>query len=377
MNPIISREEQEVFGAVGALPTVSIILPFEPKMSLKSEVNYKMKVAVGKVEKELTLNYPADEALPVIEKLHRLLRNLNYNTHKKSVAIFVSPEIEKVFYLDVPVEEKIVVDEKFEIRDLVYNKKQNIQYLVMLLSAEASKTYLANCSKFQLIKTNVRGTSVHAYERDMPQKVGNFSDPAAHKEITLDNFLHHMDEGLTLLLKAYPLPVFVLGTEKVLGHFHKNSRNTKHIIRYVHGNFDDASESEIRTAMQPHIADWKKIKQQETLQKMLYAANEKRLVCGMEEVWRNVQRKNGQLLLVEKDFLFPTRPGLPGSSLIKEEPNSSRPFYIKDAVDVIIEKILETGGEVEFLDRDMLKSQGHIALIQYYSTSRENSIHFM
>src|SRR6516225_10080227 len=142
MNPIISREEQEVFGAVGALPTVSIILPFEPKMSLKSEVNYKMKVAVGKVEKELTLNYPADEALPVIEKLHRLLRNLNYNTHKKSVAIFVSPEIEKVFYLDVPVEEKIVVDEKFEIRDLVYNKKQNIQYLVMLLSAEASKTYL-------------------------------------------------------------------------------------------------------------------------------------------------------------------------------------------------------------------------------------------
>ena len=132
------------------MPAISIIQPFEPMMLLKSELEYRLKRAVEKVETELMANYPVHTAVPVIVKLQNLIRHLNYNTHKKSIAIFVSPLIEKVYYLDIRVEEKIVIDESFEIRDLVYSKKQNIQYLVLLLSAERSKMYLGNCSKFVL-----------------------------------------------------------------------------------------------------------------------------------------------------------------------------------------------------------------------------------
>jgi len=41
-------------------------------------------------------------------------------------------------------------------------------------------------------------------------------------------------------------------------------------------------------------------------------------------------------------------------------------FYIKDAVDDIIEKVLENGGDIEFVDQDVLRDYGHIALIRYY-----------
>ena len=40
--------------------------------------------------------------------------------------------------------------------------------------------------------------------------------------------------------------------------------------------------------------------------------------------------------------------------------------YIKDAVDDVIEKILEAGGDVEFVEPGILESYNHIALIQYY-----------
>ena len=63
-------------------------------------------------------NYPADVEIMMMKKLRTIIKNLNFNTHKKSIAIFLSPVFEKVLYLDISVEEKIIIDESFEIRDL-------------------------------------------------------------------------------------------------------------------------------------------------------------------------------------------------------------------------------------------------------------------
>ena len=39
---------------------------------------------------------------------------------------------------------------------------------------------------------------------------------------------------------------------------------------------------------------------------------------------------------------------------------------IKDAVDHIIQKVLENGGDVEFVDKDFLKVYHQIVLIKFY-----------
>ena len=46
--------------------------------------------------------------------------------------------------------------------------------------------------------------------------------------------------------------------------------------------------------------------------------------------------------------------------------SSNNPFYIKDAVDDIMEKVLQNGGDVEFVENGVLKDYERIALIQYY-----------
>jgi len=363
MNHIVSTEEKELIGQSDK-PAVSIILPFEPKMSVKAELEYKLKLAMGKIEKELFSNYPAHMALPVITKLHQLIGQLNFNTHKKSIALFASPSIDKVFYLDVAVDEKIVIDESFEIRDLVYSKKQTIQYLVMLLSGKSSKMYLGNCSKFILIKSNVPD-NIYAEERDMPEKVTH-SDTHKYKEILIDKFLHHMDEGLSTVLKAYPLPVFVMGAKKVLGHFNQISKNQKNILQYIHGNYEECTEYEIRQIIRPYVADWNKVKQQNLLQQIGRAKDDNILSSGMKEVSVAASHKNGHLLIVEKDFMFPAHQGDYTNRIYKENISHRTPFYLKDAVDDVMEKVLQMGGDVEFVDNGVLKDFGQIALIRYF-----------
>jgi len=83
-----------------SLPRISLIIPFELKMNKKTELHKMLTSAADKIEKELRENYPEEKALPVIKKLRRLIEHIHYEAHNKSIAIFVSPLTEKVYYFD-------------------------------------------------------------------------------------------------------------------------------------------------------------------------------------------------------------------------------------------------------------------------------------
>lgn len=365
MNTAITPEINELLKAVHYRPAISIIMPFEPKMGLKAELAYALKAAADKVEHELKANYPPDITAIVMQKLSALVKGLNFNTYKKSIAIYVSPVFEKVLYLDIAIEEKIIIDESFEIRDLVYSKKQLHKYLVLLLSGNESRIYLGNTNSFVKMVCNT-AEPVDNTLKEMPERVANFSDPAEWKQIIAEKFLRQADNTLGIILKAYNLPLFVLGTSKVLGHFKKISRHTTAVIEYVHGNYEEATAEELKQLLQPYISDWKKVNQKNILNKLEEAAGKHKLAAGIQEVWREAINQKGRLLVVEKNYMCMAQHG--GSEeVIYKVPGPFNKFsYIKDAVDDVIEKVLENGGDVEFVDEAVLKDYQQIALIQYY-----------
>lgn len=365
MNTHITDDEKAVIDVVKYQPAVSIILPFETLISLKTETDHKLKLIQEKVKRALFAVYPPDKAKPVLEKLQNIVNGLKYDSGKKSIAIFVSPLTEKVFYLDSEVTEKIVIDETFEIRDLIYNKKQAIAYLVLSLSGDTAKIYNVKSKELTSLKFNVP-VDIDAYENDLPERVSNFSDPARHKEAVLNKFLHHIDLGLSDLLKEYPLPVFVIGPDRVTGHFKKTSKNEKSIVKYIHGNLADATTTEILATIEPHFMSWQKLKEQQILMQLDKAINEKLLATGMKEVWSAAARKNSRLLIVEKDYTYAAHLGLLPDHIDEEDESLNQPFYIKDAVDDVMVKVLENGGEIEFVENGILSEYGNIALIEYF-----------
>lgn len=365
MNPLLTEEMREVLSTLHYHPAISIIIPFEPKMSLKGELMYSLKTAADKVEKQLHEQYPEETCMLVIGKLRRIIKGLNYNTHNKSIAIYVSPVFEKVLYLNVLVEEKIMVDKSFEIRDLVYSKKQIHKYLVLILSSKESRIYLGNSTDFVRIVTNTP-ESAEAYKNDLPGKVANFSDVSDRREIQMNKFLHYVDNSLDIILHAYHLPLFVMGTDKILGHFKKLTKCNASVIEYIHGNYEEATSSELIKILRPYKADWKIVMQKNILKKLEEAAGEKRLVCGMRDVWKEASNQKGQLLVVEKNYMYAAQSGTEKDIIYPAIEPYNKFSYIKDAVDDVIEKVLETGGDIEFVENDMLQDYNHIALIRYY-----------
>ncbi|MFM9911665.1 MAG: hypothetical protein ACKVOW_20255 [Chitinophagaceae bacterium] len=365
MNPLVTPEIREVMETVHYWPSVSIIIPFEPKMSLKTELNRALKMAAAKVERELEGNYPEEMGRLVLQKLKALLKNLNFSTHKKSIAIYVSPVFEKVLYLDIAVEEKIIVDESFEIRDLVYCKKQLHKYLVLQLSGKESRIYLGNSSTFVRIVSNTPET-VQAYSKDHREKVANFTDKSTEQEIVLHRFLQQIDKSLDHILNAYPLPLFVLGTKRILGHFKQLTKHERSVIDYIHGNYEDGTIQELKEILEPHVADWKKVMQKDLVNKLEEAAGKLKLVTGIKDVWKEAMNHKGRLLVVEKNYMYAAQHSESKNSIDSVTKSYNRFSYIKDAVDDIIEKVLENGGDIEFVDEGVLENYNHTALIKFY-----------
>lgn len=352
----IHDDGNQVIGATRYLPSVSIILPVEVRIAEQKEMEYKLKTIIGKVEKELLDAYPRDKAEPVINKLKGLADKIDYHTMKKSIALFVSALVEKVFYLDFPAEEKVVIDESFEVRDLIYNSKERIEYYLLVLGGKESMLYEGNPDGLQKLTLHVP-SNIAAYTPDLPDRVSNFSDPDNMKEIIRDRYLKSIDDGLARYLNVKQLPVFVLATEKVAGHFRQHSRHGKEIAFYLHGNYELAPENVLFEAVQDAVRNERLKHQESVLHQLEIAAGKGLTVSGCTDALQYAGQKNCRLLIVERDF------ALPGAEALQ---NSGNLLTHKDPVDDLMEQVLLAGGDVEFTETGTLQEYGGLVLIRYY-----------
>jgi len=340
-------------------------MPFDPKMGMKNKLMFSLSKATDKVVSELKNNYPGEMSLLVIQKLKAIIKKLDFNTHTKNIAIFVSPVFEKVYYLNIDVEEKVIVNESLQIRELVDSKRQSQQFHILLLSEKGSRIYLSDSySSLRIIPDS--SVSENANQNDSPEKIPNFSDAATKKEIVMDKFLHQVDHSLDMALKPDRLPVFVMGSEKLAGQFKNITKNNEAIIEYVHGDYEECSLDDLKRLLKPRMADWQQIKQKKLLHQLKEAAGKNKLSVGMEDVRREVINHRGRILLLEKQYLSDTNFLASGELNYKTAESYNKFSCIKNPIDEMIDKVLENGGEVEFVSNGFLEEYGQIALIKDY-----------
>lgn len=366
MKEKLTAEIREVMDAVHYRPAVSIILPFEPKISLVATVQKELKYAVDKVEKQLKAQYPPDQTAAVMQRIAALTQDIEIPPRKKGLALFASPLFSKLLFLDAEVPSRIVIDESFEIRDLVFSRKEQMQYLLFLLSSEHCKMYLG--SPEGLLKVKLESPdSLEAYWIDAADRVSNFSDPEAHKSNQVEKFIRQMDRELTQLIQQHHVPIFVMGSKTILGLFKTITHNATAVAGYTEGNFDAATEPQLLRAIEPVVQAWKRKRQNELLQQIEQAANEKKLAIGIQDVWTAAFEKNGRLLVVEKGYSAAGEHVADGKIVYKPTAESNEFHLANDVVDDVIERVLQSGGDVAFTDDGLLQQQQHIVLLKFYA----------
>lgn len=358
MKSPLSPAIRELIDAVHYRPAISLIVPLSksiPPLTL-------LKSVVTRAERELRAGYPPGSVDPVVQKLHRLTERVEIPESCRSVALFASPVHEQLVWLDVDTTEKIIIDESFEIRDLVFHEQHHGQSLLLLLTTEQLKLFHITGQQLHLLK---EGTA-DVLEKDVPGRVGNFSDPSEHKEIQLDKFIHAADQLLHTVLPDYPYPLFVMAPDRVWGHFRTQSKHTDRISGFLPGHYAETPNARLLQLLQPLLQTYQAGKAQALLEQLRAAASTQKLATGLHDVWHEVMQKKGKLLVVERNYIAAAMHSGEPAEIDEAVSGNTMAALIRDAVDDIIEKVLVTGGQVVFVEDGTLAAFNRIALECFY-----------
>ena len=365
MQPSISPEVKEVIQIIHYRPAVSIVVPFSPKIALRAELKKEIKYAIDQVTRQLKSQYSDTLSSPVIQKLHKLTEELVIPEEKNGMILYASPIFSKVYFLNSLPPSRIVIDESFEIRDLLFSKKQMRQYLVFLLSSEKCRLLIKDGHHLLPVRLD-SPSSIDAYVNDDTERVSNFSDPVAYKTKQVEKLIRQMDKELTNQIKENHYPVILMGSRSVLGMFMNLTHNKSNIKGTVEGNFEKASLNEIESALEAPIEKWKQEQASSLLSHIEEAASQQKLAVGIERVWKDAYDKKGKLLIVEQDYRA-AGEHISGGKIVYKPTGTQNDFQIStDVVDDAMEMVIKHGGDVVFVDDGVLQQYGHIALVKYF-----------
>lgn len=357
MIPKIYKEEVTITRPRRLVTNVLITLPFEPLSMSKSAIDNRLKEIIYKLELQVYTLFSDKVAEDILERLLSLIGNLNYTSNKKSVTIYLSENIERVYYLNTILKEEIIVGKPFTIRDIFRNEEQNKKYLLMVLTSHSTRFFEGNDSHLSLRAVN------------LPDQVATYADCEADTDLNSENFLakfiKHSDEVLSILLRSTTAPLIIMCTSEVKKLFLKVSGNKRTVIQFIDIPSNDITEEEISSLLKPLIDSWKTIRTKHIIQQIELAVVNNKLVGGIEEVWKSARHCRSKSLFIENNYVLPAYFGDNASLPYGKNIVAKRSAHLRDAADDAIENVLKDGGDIYIVDEGVLNDYLHIALIKH------------
>lgn len=357
MTPNLSSQEPLRISVTQQELVVSLLLPFEHHTQSKKNIEAAIRRLTAQAE-ELLLQQTSRQVMrEVLLQVKVLFDQLDYGAIAKSVALWATPSKGKLVYWQMPVVEAVVLGQHFDVRQLLPFRKEEKQYLLLVMGDHFAGIYQGKEKQLSRLVANA------------PVSVGRGIDPALdaaqQKQVVLQRSVKHFDDALSILQRAYKLPVFIVAPVAHLAQFRKQSRSAAGATALVEVSAT-INERELQAVVAPYLANWQQLKTAKLMMQLEDALLAGKLAVGIGEVWTAANQKRGRLLVVEADYTYPAYIDNQGGVLYADTiPLNQTNRQTRDAVSDAISCVLAGGGTVEIVENGTLADYLHTALICY------------
>jgi hypothetical protein len=357
---VLSRSELKSFQAHREYPSVSILAPTHRTAPTNKQDPIRMKNLLRKAIGRLHDEFKKREVASVVKNLQQLVREVDWQHTLDGLALFASRSRASAISLPFRVKPRVLVDETFATRDLLYAYNRAPPYRVLVLSHKSTlydgwTTVLDEhrAKPFPMVHRGPGGAS------KLPG--GQGINRSAVRDEAHRQFFRSVDDALAALQKSDPLPLVVAGAERNLAFYREVTRLSGAIVGMLAGNYDRTAPSALGKLVWPIFQAGATLGKTEALVQLDDAVSAHRHASGIDQVWRAAADGKCRMLLVEKDFKYPARRSAEGDRLLPHTGNGAA--SLDDAVNEVIAQVIDSGGEVYFYDAGTLDVHQRIAAV--------------
>jgi len=357
---MITRQELRQLQSLNKIPAVSILLPTHRMAPENRQDPIQVKNLVDEATRRLLEEFSERDLQPLLQQLETLVGKIDYNHTLDGLALYISDDFAQLYYLPFTVPARVVIDQTFATRDLVYGLHRAVSYWVLLLSQSSTRLLAGTAETLEEVQ-----------DQNFPMQM---TGPAATGPIPFDadssyiddrhrRFFQQVDSALSTYTED-GMPLILGGVVRQISFFQEVSQHAGSVVGTLGGNFDRSTLPELTPPVWAIMQTVREALRAEALQALDQAMGAQKVVSTIEEVWRLAQDGRGRLLLVEKNYHVPAVLSANGGIELVAAPGGVE--VMDDAVDEIIEAVLAKGGEVTIVDDGSLSEHQQIALILRY-----------
>ncbi len=361
----MNRHDVQLLQQMRGYPSITITMPTHRTSPDNRQDPIRLKNLVLEAGNRLLQEFSKREADPLLARLEQLAKSVDHPRTLDGLAIFANRDFGRIFNLPFTLPERVVIDETFLTRDLVFALNRTARYWVLALSEQPTRLFEG--TKADLVEIEDEGfPMIHEGPGGAEPLPGGFGvNVSAHRDERHRQFFRQVDNALKPFLADDALPLVVVGVDRYLSFFHEVTAHKEAIITTLTGNHDKTSAHELGKLVWPLVKENLATQRQQVLVELDKAVGERKFVSTPGQVWRLAQEGRGRLLLVEEDFHYPAQVDETGL-ILSPANDPTAPDVIADAVDDIIETVLNMQGRVVFVDNGQLADHQRITLILRY-----------
>lgn len=323
----------------------------------------RLKNLVNKVEERLSSNYDAQISKPIMEKLNKVVDEIDHRKNLESLLIFANPNMIEYTRLAITATARVVIDNTFATRDLIRAEHEQQAYYTLVLSR----------NKARLIEA-MNDKSIAEIEGNFPYKNETLHTADSHEKSISDSenrlakeFFNRVDKEVQIVVKNRPLPVMLVAEERNFEYFMEVADKKEMYMGNLtkSGAGGDVKPHHIIDEVWPEVQVIKRNRNTKRIKELKQAVNNGKVLSDINDIWRATVEGRGRTLFIKKGYY---QPGIISGNEIKLVSNleNTHEKICDDIVDEMIEQNISFGGDTIFISGTELDKFQNIALTIRY-----------
>lgn len=273
----------------------------------------------------------------IMENIKEAQGMIDFSLNLDSLVLYTNEYFSSVVKLPVELKEELVIGQEFDLRPLYKTRQQNRRFYILAISRNVIRLMEAFNDKITQEIQNEDFPYINDYYVDEPAELAQDS----FIDNQVKEYFNTADKRFQKYYNENPLPVILAGDIKTTSYYAEQMDRSCMVIGHVSGNFDRMPCHEIISVVQPEVEAYRKKKEEEYLSQIDAALSANLLVTDMSDIERAIEEGAAGVFIAGNN-------------------------YFPDIMTYLMKQIRDQGGDIIFVDDELMDKFDGKALIRRY-----------